>query len=192
MIGLDQLYMKKHSKTLNERNELEVIAGQLQGKYEGLLSMTEHNRAFTQELLDENRRVFTDQFKHIESTLKSVQPGGEVINTGLINMGEVKRANDNFNILMGGKADPSSLEFRKVMMENKEEKYKILMEKEGLKHERVLQSELERVRREHVIETEERRRKSERELGVYREEIKRLEIIRQENLSIILQKEVLK
>lgn len=104
-----------------------------------------------------------------------------MINGGLINMAEVKKANDNFNQLM--------TEFRRQLSANQEEKLQILLEKETLRHERVLQSELERVHREQLQESEERRRRYDKDISLYKEEIKRLEIIRQENLSIILQKE---
>ena len=96
-------------------------------------------------------------------------------------MAEVKKANDNFNQLM--------TEFRRQLSANQEEKLQILLEKETLRHERVLQSELERVHREQLQESEERRRRYDKDISLYKEEIKRLEIIRQENLSIILQKE---
>ena len=40
-----------------------------------------------------------------------------------------------------------------------------------------------------MAEIEERRRRADKDVSIYQEEITRLEIIRQENLSIILQKE---
>lgn len=81
------------------------------------------------------------------------------------------------------------LDFKKTLSQTYEEKSKLVAERESLKYERLMQTEVDRLKRDHLSDLDELRRRNDKGIWVYKEEIKRLEIIRQENLSIILQKE---
>lgn len=105
MIVIDQLYMRKNSALIKERNDYEVLASQLQGKYEGLKDMQESNKAFTEELMRENQRNFGEQIRQVEGSLqhKMLTQSPQIINSGVVNMADIKRTNENFTTLMAGR-----------------------------------------------------------------------------------------
>lgn len=84
---------------------------------------------------------------------------------------------------------PSNSDFKQTIAKTFDEKSKLVAEREAMKYERLLQTEVDRLKRDHMADMDELRRRHDKGVWVYKEEIKRLEIIRQENLSIILQKE---
>lgn len=63
MINMDQLYMRKNSNLIAQRNELEVLASQLQGKYEALKEVHETNHLMTQNILQSNSRALANQVR---------------------------------------------------------------------------------------------------------------------------------
>ena len=81
------------------------------------------------------------------------------------------------------------IEFKKLSDRKHKEKIKVLVEQERLEVEREAIMKANEVREKHKLDIEDLNRKHQMEKMRLQERIKRLEINRQENLSIILQKE---
>ena len=90
MLLLDQMYQGKHADLKDELNELRVHHSSLEGRYEAAQSLLEQMKAM-RDMAENNRNA------------RYVDEGRGVINRDAINMAEVKRTNDNFNLLMQGR-----------------------------------------------------------------------------------------
>lgn len=107
--------------------------------------------------------------------------GRSVINKGAINMEDVKKANRNFTQLMN--------EFRKMMSKTDSSRIELLLEKEKLELQRQFDQKIHQLELQTIMKIESIKHDHTGEIIKMKEKLKRLEIGRQENLSIILQKE---
>jgi hypothetical protein len=129
----------------------------------------------------EGRLVDTQtQLREVKDQTPREKPQ-KIINENLVNFADVKRMNENFKTLMG--------EIKKMADIDTSEKVQNLLEKEKLKMEGRFQAELFKFKKTNDMELDKIKHSYEREMDGYKEQNKNLQIIRQENLSIILQKE---
>lgn len=205
ILQLEQLYEKKNGHVLQERNTYEIQAKQYEGKYEASKLLLEKQRDMSEALMHQTKSGYSDQLKFYEEKIDIMKTNFEgrlvdtqtqlrevkdqtprdkpqkVINENLVNFAEVKRMNENFKTLMG--------EIKKMADIDTSEKVTNLLEKEKLKMEGRFQAELFKFKKTNDMELDKIKHSYEREMDGYKEQNKNLQIIRQENLSIILQKE---
>ena len=206
IMTLEQLYDKKNTANIEERNEFEIMARNYEGKYEATKIIQEKQREMSEALMLQSKDNYSDQLKFYEGKIDMMKNNYEdrlsdvrgqmkditkaekkethnkkYINEGLVNFAEIKRLNDNFMTMMEKLKNQADVD--------NNEKVQNRIDRETNKLEGKFQSDLFKLKKTNDMELDKIKHSYEKEIDVYKENIKRLEMIRQENLSIILQKE---
>lgn len=198
MAGVDQVYQTQLQDLSHERNELQVNFATMEGKYEGVRQILEAQKDMSEKLMSEARKNYGDQLRQYENQIEHIQldynkrlstardsmrapAQPQVLNRGAINMLDIKRSNDNFRELMD--------EYKTELLDKYKEKLVILAEKQEMEKEREMEKEVYKLMRQSDKEVMKIKESYMKEISALKEEINRLQLLRKENLSIIIQKE---
>ena len=164
-------------------------------------------KEMSEKIMEEARKNYGDQLKQFENQLTNIQNDynhrisiskdsmqktkeySQVTNRGAINMSEIRKTNDNFEKLMEGKTIIFKIEFKLELVEKYKEKLNILSEKHKMEKEREMEKEIYKLMKSNEKDISEIKDSYVKEISALKDEINRLQILRKENLTVIIQKE---
>lgn len=206
ILALESMFDKKHHKILTERNNFEIAKEDFRGKYDASKIILDKQRDMSEALMHQTKEGYCEQLKFYEERIDLMKDNYEgrlndvhsqlddtkkeknkqekstkYINENMVNFNEIKRMNENFGLMMK--------ELKKSSDTENSDRVNNMIDKEKIKMEGKFQSDLFKFKKTNDMELDKIKHSYDKEIDAYKENIKRLEIIRQENLSIILQKE---